>query len=103
VPAAVPGTEENSPAAPVDDMADEAPAEEKLAPAANAVAAPRKAPGKRPRKTAAAAPAAAPASKKTPVAPAAAPASKKTPVAPAAAPAPPAVTSGKPASAPAKE
>ena len=81
-PVTGPQAEETAPAAPADDMDEEAPAEERLTPAS-----PPKVKGrtKRIRKAAAAPP------------------SKAPPAALAPAPAPPAGTSGKPASAPAKE
>ena len=83
-PVTEPQVEETAPAAPADNMDEEAPAEERLAPVSPP--APKvKGRARRLRKATAAAPAAA------------------APAAPAAAPAPPAATSGKPAPAPAKE
>jgi general secretion pathway protein D len=94
-PVTAPQADETSPAAPADDIDEEAPAEERLAPAS-----PPKAKGKakRPRKAAAAAsrqaappaPATASPSKAAPAAPTAASPSKASPPAPAAAPVPPA-------------
>jgi general secretion pathway protein D len=108
-PAAVPQVEETGPATPADDMDEEAPAEERLAPAATPAS--HKATRKRSRKTAGAAsskaaspaPAAAASGKAAPAAPAAAPPSKAPPAPPSAAPTPPGGTSGKPAAAPAKK
>jgi general secretion pathway protein D len=104
-PAAVPEADETGPARPADDMDEEAPAEESLAPASPPKAKgrakrPRKAAAAAPSKTSSAAPATASPSKTAPAAPAAAPPDKAPP---AAAPAPPAGISGKPAAAPAKE
>jgi general secretion pathway protein D len=88
-PAEAPQAEEAGPAGPADDRDEEAPAEERLTPAAPTPKVKSRA--KRARK-----PVAAATSKAAPAAPAAAPPNK-------AAPAPPAATPGKPAPAPAKE
>ena len=101
-PPALPEVEDNGPAAPADDMTEEAPAEERLAPSSPPAQAPRKATGKGKtrRKTAATASSKASSAAPTPAAPPAAPASKPPLAPPAVAPA---VAPAKPASPPAQE